>query len=55
MSSNNQPRTTRTTSAYYAQAGISFGVALLGLVFAVLYMPGDAWMRAEHDPFREAA
>jgi hypothetical protein len=46
MSSSNQPRTTRTTSAYYAQAGISFGVALLGLVLAVLYMPGDAWMRA---------
>jgi hypothetical protein len=46
MSSSNQPRATRTTSAYFAQAGISFGVALLGLVFAVLYMPGDAWMRA---------
>ena len=46
MSSSNQPRTTRTTSAFFAQAAISFGVALLGLAMAALYMPGDPWMRA---------
>lgn len=44
--SSSQPRTTKNTSAFYAQAAISFGVALLGLVLAVLYMPGDPWMRA---------
>ena len=40
-----KPRTTRTTSAYFAQAGISFAVALLGLLFAAIYLPGDPWMR----------
>ena len=44
--STNKPRTTKNTSAFYAQAAISFGVALLGLAFAALYMPGDPWMRA---------
>lgn len=44
--STNKPRTTKNTSAFFAQAAISFGVALLGLAFAALYMPGDPWMRA---------
>jgi hypothetical protein len=44
--STNKPRTTKNTSAFYAQAAISFGVSLLGLAFAALYMPGDPWMRA---------
>ena len=44
--SSTKPRTTTNTSAFYAQAAISFGVALLGLVVAALYMPGDPWMRA---------
>jgi hypothetical protein len=43
--SSNQPRTTRTTTAFYAQAAISFGVALFGLILASLYLPGDPWMR----------
>ena len=44
--SSTQSRTTKNTSAFFAQAAISFGAALLGLLFAALYMPGDAWMRA---------
>lgn len=44
--STTSSRTSKTTAAFFAQAAISFGVALFGLVLAVLYMPGDAWMRA---------
>ena len=40
------PNTTRNTNAFYAQAGISFAVALLAMVFAVLYLPVDPWIRA---------
>lgn len=47
MSSSNPVTTSsRNTAAFFAQAGISFATALLGLLFAVLYMPGDPWMRA---------
>ncbi|GHJ60198.1 hypothetical protein NOK12_27160 [Nocardioides sp. OK12] len=41
-----QPTQNKTTSAFYAQAGISFGLALLAMVVAVLYLPVDPWMRA---------
>ena len=44
--STSQPNPSKNTPAFFAQAAISFGVALLGLCFAVLYMPGDPWMRA---------
>lgn len=37
---------TKNTPAFFVQAAISFGVSLTGLVLAVLYMPGDPWMRA---------
>ena len=36
----------KNTSAFYLQAGISFAVALLAMVFAVLYLPVDPWVRA---------
>lgn len=45
MTSNTAPAPS-TTPAFMAQAAISFGVSLVGLVLAVLYMPGDPWMRA---------
>lgn len=35
----------KNTSAFFAQAAIAFGVALLGIVWAVLYMPMDPWQR----------
>ncbi|MCM3514750.1 YiaA/YiaB family inner membrane protein [Nocardioides sp. P86] len=45
MSSPN-PRSTQNTAAFFAQAAISFGAALLGLAIAVLYLPVDPWVRA---------
>ncbi|WP_344004265.1 YiaA/YiaB family inner membrane protein [Nocardioides lentus] len=35
-----------TTTAFYAQAAISFGLALVAMVGAVLYLPVDPWIRA---------
>jgi len=40
------PNTTRTTTAFYAQAAISFGVAMVAVMFGVLYLPVDGWVRA---------
>ena len=34
------------TTAFFAQAGISFAIALLAMLFAVLYLPVDPWVRA---------
>lgn len=36
----------RNTAAFFAQAGISFAAALLAMLFAVLYLPVDPWVRA---------
>jgi len=36
----------KNTSAFFLQAGISFAVALLAMVFAVLNLPVDPWTRA---------
>lgn len=36
----------RTTAAFQAQAWISFAAALLSMVFAVLWLPVDPWVRA---------
>lgn len=40
------PAPSKNTSAFFAQAGVSFTVALLGLLFALLYLPVDPWVRA---------
>ena len=40
------PTQNKTTNAFYARAGISFGLALLSMVVAVLYLPVDPWVRA---------
>lgn len=45
MTNNTAPQS-RTTAAFQAQAWISFGLALLSMVFAVLYLPVDPWVRA---------
>ena len=37
---------TKSTSAFYLQAGISFAVALLTMIFAIFYLPVDPWIRA---------
>ena len=40
------PNQSKNTSAFYLQAGVSFGIALLTMIFAVLYLPVDPWIRA---------
>jgi hypothetical protein len=40
------PRSPKNTAAFYAQAAISFGVALFGMVIGELYLPVDGWVRA---------
>lgn len=42
----NPPAATRNTTAFYAQAVISFGLALGGTCLACIYLPVDAWVRA---------
>lgn len=36
----------KTTSAFYLQAGLSFAVAVGALVIGIAYLPVDPWMRA---------
>lgn len=36
----------KTSQAFFVQAGISFAVAMCAVVFAILYLPVDGWMRA---------
>ena len=36
----------KTTTAFYAQAGLSFAVAVTAMTLGVCYLPVDAWMRA---------
>ena len=42
----NSPSSSRNTAAFYAQAGISFAIALLAMLFAILYLPVGPWVRA---------
>jgi hypothetical protein len=42
----NSPTPVRNTTAFFAQAGISFAIALLAMSFAILYLPVDPWVRA---------
>jgi hypothetical protein len=41
-----QPHQSKNTNAFFLQAGVAFGVALLTMVVAVLYLPVDPWIRA---------
>ena len=36
----------KPTSAFYAQATISFGVSVAGLLLGIAYLPVTSWMRA---------
>lgn len=36
----------KTTSAFYLQAGLSFAVAVGALIIGIAYLPVDPWMRA---------
>ena len=42
----NAPATTKNTNAFFLQAGLAFGVALLTMVVAIFYVPVDPWIRA---------
>jgi hypothetical protein len=46
LSCMSTPQQSKNTTAFYMQAGISFGVALLTMIFAVIYLPVDPWVRA---------
>jgi hypothetical protein len=36
----------KPTSAFYAQAAISFGVAVSGVLLGIAYLPVSSWVRA---------
>jgi hypothetical protein len=36
----------KTTTAFYAQSTAAFGIALLTMLVAIYYLPGDAWPKA---------
>lgn len=40
-----KPSTPSTTNAFFVQAGISFGIALLSVSVGLLYLPVDPWVR----------
>jgi hypothetical protein len=40
------PTNPKNTTAFYAQAAISFGLALFGTIIGELYLPVDGWTRA---------
>lgn len=40
------PGTSKTTTAFFAQAGLSFGIALVAVIVGICYMPVDPWVRA---------
>jgi hypothetical protein len=43
---NTNLNSARNTAAFFAQAGISFAIALCAMLFAILYLPVDPWVRA---------
>ncbi len=40
------PNPAKNTNAFFLQAGLSFAVALLTMIFSVFYLPVDPWIRA---------
>ncbi|MEX0428004.1 YiaA/YiaB family inner membrane protein [Nocardioides sp. DS6] len=38
--------TSKNTTAFFVQAAISFGLALLTTLVAICYLPGDPWPKA---------
>jgi hypothetical protein len=38
--------TKKNTTAFYAQAALSFAVALTAMIIAISYLPVDPWVRA---------
>lgn len=42
----NTPAISKTTAAFFVQAGLSFAIALGAVILGIAYLPVDAWMRA---------
>ncbi len=40
------PNQSKNTNAFFIQSALSFGLALLAMLFAILYLPVDSWVRA---------
>jgi hypothetical protein len=40
------PNSSKNTNAFFVQAALSFGIALMTMLFAILYLPVDPWIRA---------
>ena len=40
------PPASPTTTAFLAQAVISFGISLLAVSLAIVYLPADPWVRS---------
>jgi hypothetical protein len=38
--------TPRTTTAFFVQSALAFGIALLAVVLGICYLPVDTWMRS---------
>lgn len=43
---NSPAAPSKNTAAFFAMAGISFAVSLVGLLIAVLYIDADPWAKA---------
>jgi len=41
----NTPPSSGNTTAFFAKAGNSCAIALLSMLFAILYLPVDSWVR----------
>jgi hypothetical protein len=46
MTTSTKSSSATTTSAFFAQAVISFGVALVAVAVGIIYLPVDGWVRA---------
>jgi hypothetical protein len=40
------PKNPTNTTAFFVQAGVSFGLALLSLLIGIVYLDVDPWVRA---------
>ncbi|MFI6477925.1 YiaA/YiaB family inner membrane protein [Nonomuraea sp. NPDC050663] len=45
MTSTTKPIQPTSTTAFYLQAVISFGLALVAVALGIAYLPADAWVR----------
>jgi hypothetical protein len=43
---DSQAPNARNTNAFFAQSALAFGLALLTMLVAIFYLPGDPWPKA---------